>query len=216
MRTPKTLALIGVLLWIGVGACRSSERPGDVPRHGWWSGNGAVVPHESFPGDCGLCHTGKNWLDLDPQFEFDHGTLTGVELHGAHTAARCLRCHNDRGPVETFQVQGCAGCHEDLHQGRLGQDCASCHTEQDWFPVGQLERHSRTRFPLAGAHATTACRRCHVGSEIGVFEPLDSECLSCHRPELARALNPNHAALGFVDNCDRCHRPTSWNDAQNN
>ncbi len=201
---------------VGIGACRALEGQDEVPRNGWWTGDGVVVPHESFPADCGLCHTGKTWLELDASFEFDHLEQTGVALSGAHGAARCLRCHNDRGPVAVFQTRGCAACHGDLHQGRLGADCIRCHTESTWFPIGQLEMHARTRFPLIGTHATTACRRCHEGSEVGIFSPQDSECVACHRDDLARAFNPNHLALGLTADCDRCHRPTDWNHAENN
>ncbi len=76
--------------------------------------------------------------------------------------------------------------------------------------------HARGRFPLIGAHAATSCHRCHQGGEAGVFTPIDNSCVSCHQDDLARATNPNHLLLDLVDDCHRCHRPTSWNDAQNN
>jgi hypothetical protein len=32
----------------------------------------------------------------------------------------------------------------------------------------------------------------------------------------ARAVNPNHIGLGWVDRCDRCHLPRTWNHAEIN
>jgi hypothetical protein len=125
-----------------------------------------------------------------------------------------LRCHNDRGPVAVFERQGCGGCHEDVHFGRLGSGCATCHVEHNWYPVGQIELHRNTRFPLIGVHASTACRRCHPGAEVGQFVPTDTECVTCHLSDLQRATNPNHIGLGWTQNCDQCHQPRTWNNAE--
>ena len=206
------LALIAALSFLVV-AC-VLDRPGSGELHRWWSGLGPVLPHDTFPGDCKLCHVGKGWNDLTEDFQFDHKKETGVPLNGAHGRAKCLRCHNDRGPVAVFQAKGCAGCHEDYHYGELGRECTSCHGEQTWRPQGQIARHYRTRFPLTGAHASVACHRCHPGSRVGNFLPTNPECLSCHRDEINNANNPPHIPLGYVNNCDRCHMPTFWNQTR--
>ncbi len=215
MHLAKTSLPLALGLFFLFVACvtRGSE---PLEQNLWWEARGPVVPHETFPADCKLCHLGETWNSLTPDFEFDHEAETGVPLNGAHEQAKCLRCHNDRGPVETFAVQGCAGCHEDLHVGTLGTNCEDCHTEQTWRPVGQIALHNQTRFPLTGIHAATSCRRCHPGAEVGRFLPQDIECLTCHQEDLARANNPNHAALGWIDRCDRCHMPTDWNQAELN
>jgi hypothetical protein len=181
--------------------------------HRWWSGLGPVLPHDAFPADCKLCHVGPGWNTLTDDFTFDHERETGVPLLGAHAQARCLRCHNDRGPVEVFQARGCAGCHEDFHQGELGKDCTSCHDQRTWQPRGQVERHARTRFPLTGAHVAVACHRCHPGIWTGRVYPADTACVSCHNDDVQQTTNPPHAGLGWVDTCQRCHVTTSWNHA---
>ena len=148
----RILALLGPALALAsilALACVSSG-PGAAQRHRWWAGLGPVLPHDSFPADCQLCHLGENWNALRSNFSFDHERETGVPLVGAHQRAQCLRCHNDRGPVATFVAQGCVGCHEDVHFGELGASCTSCHKQITWQPVGQIERHNRTRFPLVG------------------------------------------------------------------
>ena len=203
-----------ILLGLAWLAACVTQGPGSAELHRWWSGLGPVVPHDSFPADCNLCHLGADWQTMRASFSFDHGKETGHTLLGAHAAARCLRCHNDRGPVQTFQARGCVGCHEDTHYGELGNDCASCHNEFVWKATGQIERHSRTRFPLTGVHMNTACHRCHPGAQVGEFLPTDTECVSCHRAELAGTTNPPHVPLGWVAKCDRCHQPTSWQQAQ--
>ena len=203
-----TAALVSLVL-----AC-VMQTPGSAGLHLWWAGFGPVLPHESFPADCKLCHVGDGWQELVSDFEYDHEAETGARLDGAHEEAQCLRCHNDRGPVSVFERMGCQGCHEDLHQGSLGATCTECHTEVTWEPFGQIERHNLTRFPLNGVHAATQCWRCHPGAEVGRFYPVDPQCISCHQADLARAQNPNHQGLGWVNRCDRCHQPTTWSQAE--
>jgi hypothetical protein len=185
-----------------------------IPRQGWSPDYGPVVPHDTFPADCQLCHQGKDWKTLRSDFQFDHGKETGFELRGAHAAVRCLMCHNDRGPVRQFWRQGCGGCHEDVHRAQLGRLCADCHNENTWVPREQIERHNRTRFPLVGAHAGVACFRCHAGAQVGNFSGASPVCEHCHGADLARATNPDHAAQGWTTDCQHCHVPLSWQPAR--
>ena len=209
--TGRQAALRGALLVLSLGflAC-AIFRDAHSERHGWQAERGPVVPHGTFPADCSLCHVSGSWHQLRDDFEFDHLAETGVALEGAHTGAQCLRCHNDRGPVALFAKRGCAGCHEDVHRGQLGRDCEECHGQDDWFPQGQIALHNETRFPLVGAHAATACWRCHPGADVGNFARAPAECESCHQDDLARAVNPDHQMLGFTTRCEDCHLPTMW------
>ncbi len=215
MTSTRRLALLCATLSsaLVIYAC-STDRAGSLEQHRWWSGLGPVLPHESFPADCQLCHQGDSWWNLREDFRFDHAAETGHALHGAHGFAQCLRCHNDRGPVASFQAKGCIGCHESVHQNLLDTDCSTCHSEINWRPDGMLALHDQSRFPLVGVHAATSCRHCHIGAEVGRFLPIDTECVTCHQADLQQAINPNHLGLGWVDNCDRCHLPTSWNQAE--
>ena len=210
MRTPTLIALSLLLYAVLVACVAGGETWRSVERHRWWQGLGPVLPHDTFPADCALCHRGGGWQELVEGFTFDHARETGVPLDGAHAHASCLRCHNDRGPVADFAARGCAGCHEDVHRGQLQQGCATCHDEWSWRPRGMHELHRQTRFPLTGVHASTSCRACHPGAEVGVFAPTPIDCVDCHREDLAAATNPDHFALGYVDRCDRCHVPFVW------
>lgn len=189
------------------------ERPSSVNRHAWKRDEGPVVPHDNFPTDCSLCHEQGNWHTLRADFQFDHGAETGVVLVGAHAQAKCLRCHNDRGPVTVFSKRGCAGCHQDYHRGQLGKACAQCHNECNWIPEGQIAGHNRTRFPLVGAHLGVACFRCHPGAQVGNFLRAPVACEACHQDDLRRTRDPDHVAAGFTANCQRCHTPIDWNIA---
>ncbi len=207
LRVALPLLLAGsITIWACVGG------PQHLPNT-WWAGQGPVISHQNFPADCALCHTTRDWRTLKEDFQFDHAVETGVALAGAHSTAQCLRCHNDRGPVAVFAQRGCAGCHEDVHQGQLGGNCRNCHEEHDWRPQGQIAEHQQTRFPLLGAHAATTCERCHPGIGSGAIEVLSIDCAGCHQDDLARAQNPDHLAQGWVQDCETCHLPTRWTGA---
>ena len=127
---------------------------------------------------------------------------------------RAARDADARHPAAApFAARGCAGCHEDIHQGELGKACQDCHDQRTWSPDGQRERHARTRFPLVGAHAGVACHRCHPGAFVGRFFQTDTQCATCHIDDARRTTNPPHAGLGWLDRCDRCHMQSSWNHA---
>ena len=191
-------------------ACTVFTAKEKVPPQQWNQGRGPVVPHDSFPADCKLCHLSGSWHEIRPDFEFDHGAKTGVALHGAHRQAECLRCHNDRGPVAKYAARGCSGCHEDWHRRQLGTNCGDCHDESTWLPKEVIATHNRTRFPLIGAHAGVACFRCHGGAQVGNFKGADVRCETCHQQDLADTTAPNHQSAGWTSACQRCHLPIAW------
>ncbi|MGD9790191.1 MAG: cytochrome c3 family protein [Phycisphaerales bacterium] len=202
-RTHKILLVVLVVAYIA--ACQTL-----VPRKGWNKSYGPVVPHDTFPADCSLCHEGGTWNKIKDDFQFDHERETGVPLNGAHASAQCLLCHNDRGPVQQFSAQGCAGCHQDVHRGRLGASCTDCHNETTWRPKDAIAQHNRTRFPLVGAHASIDCTRCHPGAATGNFEQPSVACEACHAGDATRSTTLDHLAQGITDRCDRCHTPVAW------
>jgi len=171
---------------------------------------GPLVPHDSFPGDCDLCHLPDGWSSIRPDFSFDHEAETGHALEGAHARAACLRCHNDFGPVAMYAERGCVGCHADVHEAQMGRDCLRCHTESSWRATGLVAEHARTRFPLVGRHVAAACVSCHPQSPAGEFRGAPIRCEQCHAADLARAVNPDHQAQGWTTRCERCHTPAAW------
>ena len=181
-----------------------------VPQNGWDPSFGPVVPHDTFPGDCSLCHESGGWHTL----RADHEKETGVALVGAHGKVGCLMCHNDRGPVAQFAARGCAGCHADPHLQRLGNNCKDCHDETSWRAREAIAQHDRTRFPLIGAHAAVACFRCHPGAQVGNFAGAPVECGQCHADDRTRTTDPDHVALGYSLDCQQCHLSLGWKPAR--
>ncbi len=206
------LLLAALACLLGLYACTLGGHvgSGSVLQQDWDKRRGPVVPHDSFPRDCSMCHAGKSWSSIRPDFVFDHEKETGTPLRGAHARAECLRCHNDRGPVERFAAQGCVGCHDDTHRGKQGTNCTTCHNENNWNVNDAIALHSKTRFALFGVHASVECWRCHAGAQVGNFDRAPIECASCHQEQLALATNPDHVAQGWTHDCQRCHQPISW------
>ena len=64
--------------------------------------------------------------------------------------------------------------------------------------------HSKTGFPLTGAHATVACSQCHVN---GKYAGTSATCSSCHLANFQQTTNPNHVSVGFPTDCASCHNP---------
>jgi hypothetical protein len=205
----KKRRLFVVLLIISLVAlivsCHSKNQ-----RQGWNKKWGPVVPHKTFPSDCGLCHVADDWHTIKASFTFDHEKETGYALKGAHQEASCLRCHNDRGPVAYYAARGCAGCHLDPHASTLGLDCEKCHGQEDWTPTGLIAEHAQTRFSLIGAHSVAPCESCHLQAATGQFKGAPLQCEFCHQRSLTEATSPNHVANGWTTDCERCHTPFGW------
>jgi hypothetical protein len=185
-RTPARF-LEGLLAAAGVLAAVSC-RP-DALQHRWGKERGPVVAHQTFPGDCTLCHEGEGGRTLRKDFSFNHEKETGYRLEASHARAACLRCHNDRGPVAAYVARGCGGCHRDPHASALGPDCQNCHGQVDWRPIGPAARDVQTRFHRIPAHIVPPCASCHV--EPGVNRPHvgPAQCRPCHGDGAAPA-NP--------------------------
>lgn len=206
-RAPTTLLITPALIAVAVLVTQCEVV---VPRHGWNEKWGPMVPHETFPGDCGICHVTEGWEVLRADFAFDHEAETGHALEGAHRAAACLRCHNDRGPIGVYVARGCGGCHVDPHKSTLGLDCERCHDQDTWRPAPLVDDHARTSFPLYGQHLLEACEACHPRAPVGDFRGAPTSCEICHQADVARATQPDHTANGLVTGCERCHTPTGW------
>lgn len=143
-------------------------------------------------------------------------------LSGAHRAVACVACHGEvagerlpspfRHPGAgvtrqyRFAAVGCRDCHADPHRGTLDRyvgeaSCAGCHDEDDWRRV--RFDHGKSRYPLAGRHATVACVECHpraAGDEPRVFAGRPLDCAGCHRDRHA-----GQFAVAAATACERCH-----------
>lgn len=195
--------------------------------------------------ECQRCHGEESWK---PAPRFDHAR-TAYPLDGKHVKVECAKCHRIEeeaearaaGPGMTPPVKAqafvryrpvafrsCLDCHKDPHQGRLGADCASCHTTADWKVIhgqaGQRAFHEKTRYPLRGAHAAVRCEACHgpwPGEKARFKDMAFARCTDCHldahvgQLQLAggAAARPRAAAVDPAAanaTCDRCHGLEGW------
>lgn len=150
--------------------------------------------------NCERCHVQGG----DKTSRFDHNA-TRFALEGAHLAQNCERCHRPEklGSSGACAVAvkytgldpSCAACHEDIHAGTLGTDCAKCHTGGRDFETLAFDHNRDARFPLTGFHQLVACESCHPARR---YKLGDIRCESCHLEDDAHA-----GRLG--DDCGKCH-----------
>ncbi len=151
-----------------------------------------------FGTECGVCHTPVAW----EQVTFDHN-LTNFPLEGKHTNLECASCH--QGNTFKGLDTACASCHlqDDAHNGEFGTECGACHTPVAWDQA--TFDHSKSGFPLDGAHASVDCKQCHTNG----YKGTPSQCESCHQEPVY------HAGL-FGSDCVACHTTQAWSPAQYN
>ena len=160
--------------------------------------------HRNVTNDCVKCHVEHNGVaaELRPfdQRRFDHRTETGFPLDGLHAAVAtsCAACHKTRSFLGVNA--SCASCHADVHKGTLGTRCETCHTTSVRFADTKARfDHSRTAFPLTGAHVMVTCEACH---RAGTFKGIAfASCSACHT-------DPHRQAFGSA--CSSCHVTQRW------
>ena len=161
-----------------------------------------------FPQTCAQCHSTTSWLNA----KFDHNSMTSFPLTGAHVSVACSQCHING--VYAGTPKDCGSCHIATYNQTTNPnhktagfptDCSICHSTASW--AGAVFDHSKTAFPLTGAHFTVSCTGCHSS---GVFVGLSTACASCHIKDFNGTTNPNHVAGGFSQTCEVCHNTTAW------
>lgn len=176
------------------------------------------VHRGEFGTDCARCHTTRSFIDRSAMVRGHQATR--FPLSGAHAVIDCERCHGGEpsGHLRFVGIDAnCASCHLAQYNattnpnhavGGFPLDCASCHGSVTWSPA--RFDHSRTAFPLTGAHRTAACQACHGD---GVFKGKSTDCVSCHLASYQGTTDPNHAGAGFPTTCASCHNTSSWSGA---
>lgn len=153
--------------------------------------------------DCKHCHTdhkGRNANVVPFDRETFNHKFTDFELKGAHKSARCEGCHDPKQKYRKAPGK-CFDCHKKIepHKTRLGEKCEDCHTEDNWRKVKPYD-HSKTKFPLKGAHEKVACSACHAGEK---YKDIPKTCAECHQlQDVHRGRHGNK--------CEKCHESTKW------
>lgn len=165
-------------------------------------------PHNSqLPGHCAQCHTENSFTTFSGQGNFNHNT-TNFELRGSHQSLDCFACHSQSDdPLRIFQDKKgisenkCATCHQDVHNGVYGLDCAKCHRETSFLSMRNMDffDHTVTDYPLEGKHVGVDCRECHKQR---FKDPIDfSDCKNCHTDYHHGEFTKN----GIQPDCVECH-----------
>lgn len=152
-------------------------------------------PHARQLGEaCSSCHAETRWAE---DVRFDHD-LARFPLLGKHDALVCEDCHAT--PAFHDASEQCSDCHaeDDVHEGRLGEECATCHNPNAWL-AWTFDHDTQTAFALTGAHTGLDCRACHrepIRADGRIA--LDTACVSCHRSD-----DPHDGEFGAE--CAACH-----------
>jgi len=137
---------------------------------------------------CQSCHNDESFARINNNPTFNH-KLTGFALEGKHGSVSCKKCHDKtfagRGKFREFfgkKPLDCKLCHEDIHEGKFGDDCKKCHN-QNSFKLKNTKTlsdfdHDNTGFVLKGKHENTDCKSCHKKA---LTDPVPhKQCLDCH------------------------------------
>ena len=162
---------------------------------------------------CNACHTSESWTVMRDTLDFDHD-ITRFPLEGQHEVIDCRQCHSTL--VFSDAETNCTSCHLDIHEGTVGQQCVRCHNSESWLVNTIADIHREAAFPLLGAHAIANCAECHKSESQMRFDPMSTDCFSCHMEDFASTANPDHTKAGFSTNCIDCHRMDAfeWDAAE--
>jgi len=188
------------------------------------AGQFAKAPHLNH---CEECHGLQGFRPST--FTLSRHNKLSFDLSGSHLAIPCIDCHKTSAnfkpkPTAQYHWSGvsCTSCHADPHQGRFNAlvraagpnrkalGCDSCHSTETWDDVSRFD-HSKTTFPLLGAHKTTRCRNCHeplkrsVSLSAAEFKTKSARCEACH----ADPHGSQFARVGGTT-CADCHASTRW------
>lgn len=187
---------------------------------------------------CQSCHTENNWK-TDLKFNHDKSSFP---LKGKHAQVDCEKCHKSNTDKVSYAGKSlrpkslnfmqfkpvphmsCENCHDDIHKGKLGKKCQTCHNEMSWrqFSGTKIEDrnfHDKTRYPLKGTHASVACKSCHGpwGNQKAQFKNLTfQKCTDCHEDaHVSQFSIPKKSADGKSQvTCDRCHTVESYTEVK--
>jgi hypothetical protein len=176
---------------------------------------------------CESCHDLRGFKPA--RFALARHNETRFPLKGAHVAVLCADCHKpvpagSPTPVKyRFDDRSCTACHLDPHKGQFREQmaakradgtaagCEACHTTVKWKELNRFD-HSKTDFPLLGAHRGVACGDCHRPPTLETtlknvdFHAAPKQCFACHKDPHAGQF----AARRDAADCSGCHDSARW------
>ncbi len=173
---------------------------------------------------CEDCHTVLDWHRTS-YFIAKHNS-SRFPLQGAHAAVPCSDCHKaglgghtDKILPFHFEDRSCTACHIDPHKGAFDSQmvrkradgtvlgCEACHSVKSWTDIAGFD-HSKTKYPLLGAHRTVACADCHkpTANAASRFAGTPQQCEACHND----AHGGQFLAKDNQTHCAECHNTQRW------
>ena len=76
--------------------------------------------------------------------------------------------------------------------------------------IGRAQRSITPRKPRFRSLALTLTQPVSNAIPAASISGLSTACYSCHATDYAGATNPNHASLGYPQDCSLCHSTTNW------
>ncbi len=161
------------------------------------------VHQKSLGEDCKSCHGNDSFK---PAVNFNHDTAK-FKLTGEHQKVDCIKCHiKEKRNGKDFQkftgidFASCESCHEDIHKGKFGKDCQSCHSTTSFKSINQGSfNHDKTNFPLVGKHRIVNCKDCH---KRGIKYKLKyKRCTDCHEDYHKGEFKVKNVIM----DCNNCH-----------
>ena len=142
--TRTSFALTGKHATTACEKCHKSET-GTFP-----AGTGTAIRLKGVGKECRACHADVHLGQVSDRCEACHGTasfkvasykhlnksLSSSFFVGSHVKAACIDCHKPftgkfpkgTGTAVRFAIDAkCVACHQDVHRGSLGPNCANCH-----------------------------------------------------------------------------------------
>lgn len=163
-------------------------------------------PHGASISDtCSNCHMTEGFKIVK---NFKHDEF-GFSLDGRHAELSCQKCHADHleGNYKVAVISGagkataCINCHVDVHNGKHGPACESCHNTGSFEVEYGEQVHDLGFFKLQGVHDQLACTACHATDT--QLQGSGVICATCHEK--------NDVHLGQMGmECGDCHQQTGW------
>ena len=190
--------LLGLHTEVKCGACHTSgAKHRDAPHTCVACHRKDDVHKGKLGAVCDDCHNASGWK----KGTFDH-SRTRFPLRDSHASVRCGSCHKSK----TFKDQPsriCGDCHrkDDIHKGRFGKQCETCHSEKKWNIV-RFDHERDAHFALREAHLAAECTACHK-TAIDPRKKLPTTCIGCHKKD-----DVHKGTYG--SDCKSCHSESRW------
>ena len=176
---------------------------------------------------CDKCHNLEGYKPST--FTLAKHRQTRFVLTGGHVAVPCTDCHKESADFQPkpdimyrWKDLSCTSCHNDVHKGQFNErmqqvradgtsaGCEACHSTKSWKELSRFD-HSKTKFPLLGAHRATACMDCHKPPNLETklinvdFKVAPMLCEDCHED-----IHGKQFANGETTPCADCHNSMKW------